>query len=350
MLLILASVSITVVFGDNGILQLAKEAGEKTNEAKDSDLRQIAMAEAAMNLENTKYKDVTIPAGFAPTRIEGESTVDEGLVIIDSEGNEFVWIPVEDGFEGEESLSDIPTWEKEEYEEMKQSVNKYKGFFIGRYEAGSTTVRKGWQTEGNGTTKMVVKRDQYPYVLVGWGQYNEETKDYSDDMIYLGEGLTENNGKGAVYLCRHMYDGKSVGVKSTLCYEEQWDAMLNFIEKHDFDTKTSSTDWGNYYGSEFEITRKSAKKQLVAKNGTSMKEYVPWESAYGTFGATNASYLLTTGASDRNMAANIYDVAGNCDEWQMAESFWTNEGEWRHSRRWNSFRWLHAGRTKICGR
>ena len=40
-LLILASVSITVVFGDNGILELAKEAGEKTNEAVKNDYEQI---------------------------------------------------------------------------------------------------------------------------------------------------------------------------------------------------------------------------------------------------------------------------------------------------------------------
>ena len=46
-LLILASVSITVVFGDNGILELAKEAGEKTNEAVKSDLEDMK------NLEDT---------------------------------------------------------------------------------------------------------------------------------------------------------------------------------------------------------------------------------------------------------------------------------------------------------
>ena len=326
-LLILAGVSIATLTGDNGVLTQATRAKEETNKAEKEEQRQIAMYEAAMNFENTPYKDkngvtVTIPAGFAVTGIDGEDTVDEGLVIIDSEGNEFVWIPVEDSasMEGEQ-LSDTPTWEKEEYEEMKKSVGKYKGFYIGRYEAGSTTERKGYyDKKGNGTTKMVVQRDQYPYNWVAWGVYDGATGDYSADAInniiddpYQGE----NNGKGAVYLCRHMYDGKAVGVKSTLCYGVQWDAMLSFIKGKDFDTDEDSTEWGNYYGLEFEITRKSAKKMLRIKDEVVEYKYVPWETAYGAFGANKDSYLLTTGATDRNMAVNLYDVAGNCAELTM---------------------------------
>ena len=40
-LLILAAVSITVVFGDNGLLKLAKEAGDKTNEAVGKEQEEI---------------------------------------------------------------------------------------------------------------------------------------------------------------------------------------------------------------------------------------------------------------------------------------------------------------------
>ena len=200
---------------------------------------------------------------------------------------------------------------------MKKSVEKYKGFYIGRYEAGSTTERKSYQERGNGTTKMVVKRDQYPYTLVCWGIYDEETGDYSVDKTSTIDGI-ENNGKGAVYLCRHMYDGKSVGVKSTLCYGCQWDAMLKFIGNKGFDIENSSRDWGNYYESEFEITRKSAQKLLVVEDGEKSGKYHGWESAYGRFGLANKGFILTTGASDRNKSANIYDVAGNCKEWIMS--------------------------------
>lgn len=57
------------------------------------------MLEAATNLENQPYTDkngdiATIPAGFAVSQVEGENTIDNGLVIIDKKGNEFVYIPV----------------------------------------------------------------------------------------------------------------------------------------------------------------------------------------------------------------------------------------------------------------
>ena len=93
-LLILAGVSISMVVGENGILNRATDASTKTNDAKDEEEKQFAMAEAAMNFENTKYKNVPIPAGFAPTRIDGEDEIEDGLVIVDNNGNEFVWIPV----------------------------------------------------------------------------------------------------------------------------------------------------------------------------------------------------------------------------------------------------------------
>ncbi len=319
-LLILAGISVAMLTGENGILNRAKEASEKTEIATEKEQRQLAMYEASMNLTGMTFQGVEIPAGFAPTRIAGESTVDEGLVIIDSEGNEFVWIPVEDGNieNGEaEKLSDDVPWEKEEYKEMKKSVEKNKGFYIGRYEAGSSTERKGYQKEGNRTTKLVVQRDQYPYVYVGWGKYNEETEDYSDDIYGTGDYSLENNGKGAVYLSRHMYDGQNVGVKSTLCYGVQWDAMLSFLKKSGQDVDVDDSDWGNYYESQFEINRKSVKKQLIVKSGNGTGKYEMWENGDGSFGAPGVGYILTTGATDRNKLKNIYDVAGNCNEWLM---------------------------------
>ena len=327
-LLILAGVSVSMITGENGILKKATEASEKTKIATEEEQRGLARYEAGANFENTVYTDsngekATIPAGFAPTRIEGETLISEGLVITDVDGNEFVWIPVEDGNiedEQEENLNDTVAWEKKEYDEMKESVGKYKGFYIGRYEAGSTIERKGFQKEGNGTTEMVVKRDQYSYIWVGWGVYEKSTGDYSEDVInnipddpYKGQ----NEGKGAVYLCRHMYDGKLVGVKSTLCYEKQWDAMLKFINKHGFNTDSDSTKWGNYYSSKFNITRRSVKKLCYLKENDNVASESTWEPAYGSFGANDGQWVLTTGATDRNMAVNIYDVAGNCEEWVM---------------------------------
>ena len=87
------------------------EAREKTEEAKENELRRLTVLEAAANIENTTHTEtitqtgedgteetktvtVTIPAGFAVSQVEGENTIEDGLVIIDSNGNEFVWVPV----------------------------------------------------------------------------------------------------------------------------------------------------------------------------------------------------------------------------------------------------------------
>ena len=98
-LLILAAVSIATLTGENGILTRANEAKTETEEAKEDELRKLTALEAATNLENQLYKDknedtATIPAGFAVSKVEGENTIKDGLVIIDKNGDEFVWIPV----------------------------------------------------------------------------------------------------------------------------------------------------------------------------------------------------------------------------------------------------------------
>ena len=93
-LLILAGVSISMLTGQNGILNRATEAKEKTETSGEDEKRKLAQAEALMNTEKTTYKGVTLPEGFAPTKIDGEDSIDEGLVITDGYGNEYVWVEV----------------------------------------------------------------------------------------------------------------------------------------------------------------------------------------------------------------------------------------------------------------
>jgi len=84
-------------------------------------------------------KKAPIPNGFSVSKAAGENTVDGGLVIKNNnDGNEFVWIP--------STLAEfhVASWDygwdydngyKEDLPaEMTDSVNKYGGFYIGRYE------------------------------------------------------------------------------------------------------------------------------------------------------------------------------------------------------------------------
>ncbi len=271
----------------------------------DEDLGLIYISDAG------KISIVTVPEGFTVSDIEGENTIPEGLVIYEgmekvstdadakTTRNQFVWVPVDiSEFERTAWSNNAPTsglsssytepysydtlitetndltGEYAEYKKMKASVEKYGGFYIGRYEAGSETERTD---VANGTTNMVVKQDAYVYNYVGWGPSMTSA---SGDITYS----SKNQGKGAVELSRNLYKS-STSVKSTLIYSVQWDAVLRFIadDKHNVN---DSTSWGNYINNP---DRTSVSPNIPAK----------------------------TGAHENWKAKNIYDLAGNVLEWTM---------------------------------
>ena len=178
--------------------------------------------------------------------------------------------------------------------ELTQSIYKYGGFYIGRYEAGSETER----TNSSGVTTLGIKQDMYPYNYVKWG----------DSMSNIGT-------TGAVYLSNSLYTGKTgYGVKSMLCTGAAWDSMLDFVKDSNHSV-TDSTTWGNYNNSEtFEITRGSY--AVLNTSSYTLGSFNNVESNYSKM--KGKSILLTTGATgatERNSSKNIYDVAGNCYEW-----------------------------------
>ena len=373
-LLILAGVSINALFGDSGIIQKAKDAQNKMDQAKQNDLAGIdelnnwlnensgeggnnnttlksyneASKENGILKENAKYTDdedvtVTIPKGFkvsdveATADTEGEQTVSKGLVIQDKDGNEFVWIPVnytatgvdannnqlDDGFEatfksthsdatgcsepfkyndGENELTGYPE-ENSDYMNMMKSVQANKGFYIGRYEAGSVDEDGNNIARTSSTTttsKVVVKRDAYPYTYVSWGN---AMNDITTDVTY-GK---QKRGKGAVYLSKNMYAPNVIGANGCLCYGVQWDAVMNFVEDSAHNVANSTT-WGNYYDGKWTINRTTARYLdsggWATISSEKTKKYCE-------------EILLTTGASDSFKAKNIFDLAGNVNEWTM---------------------------------
>ena len=129
-LLILAGITINLVFSDNGIIKKAQEAANKTREAVENEQAQMnKLADYMTNMLNEiggennqeettgpngkplvetlteiqidnnveaedKYgNQITVPKGFKVV-ISEATTVPEGIVIEDANGNQFVWIPV----------------------------------------------------------------------------------------------------------------------------------------------------------------------------------------------------------------------------------------------------------------
>ena len=371
-LLILAGVSINALFSDNGIIERAKDAQNKVDEAEKKDLEAInklnnwleenggikngtggdtptppdtpfggekydkaSKNEDGTLKENAEYEDleqakVTIPKGFKVSDVagtgsaDGEQTVSKGLVIRDKDGNEFVWVPVnytatgkdensnglDDGFEETfkrsttsssctEPYANGYSGEATEYMNMMKSVQANKGFYIGRYEAGTTSPRTDATTT---TSTVVIKRDAYPYIYVGWGN---AMNDITTDVTFS----SKLRGKGAVYLSKNMYTAGEIGATSTLCYGVQWDATMKFVEDSTHST-TNSTTWGNYKDNAWTIDRTTVSYTTDPSRS--------WTKITSNKSKTNSeSFLLTTGANDSFKAKNIFDLAGNVIEWTM---------------------------------
>jgi len=327
-LLILAGISISMLTVQNGILNRASEAKEKTEIASEDEKRKLAQAEALMNTEKTTYKGVTLPEGFAPTKIEGEDSIDDGLVITDGYGNEYVWVEVPKtdevyktaglgvtaftDKEYEKIENDLHTYTSDyrngteykdiyyvdstdgwfkndvEYNELKykmlKSIYQNCGFWIGRYEAGIETNRT---SAGDATNLPMSKANVYPYNY-----------------------LTRTQAK---VLAEKVESGSYT---SSLLFGVQWDLTLKYIEnkkistdseiktKLNFDSKTI----GNYKNSLWNI------KNTLAKYSTDNgRTYVdcPYQKK------SENSVLLTTGASEEFEVMNIYDMAGNVWEWTL---------------------------------
>ena len=247
------------------------------------------------------------------------NVVSEGLL-----GNQFVWVPVDDiskfkitttyngvitepadgntepfsqsiYVSGEKivlSLTNDLTGEWAEFTAMKESVEKYGGFYIGRYEAGSSVIR---EDKANGTTSVVIKKGAYPYNYVGWGT---SMISVTDDIVYNDK----NQGKGVVVLSRNMYKSSN-SVVSTLCYGVQWDAALTFISKTDSTYALNSTNKGWYNDNASTGNPTQLTGVDLIENGKIM-----------------------------NAPCNIYDMAGNKLEWTMESASTDNGGRYRTAR------------------
>ena len=113
---------------------------------------------------------------------------------------------------------------------------------------------------------------------------------------------------GAVYLSNNLYNSSNYGATSMLCTGACWDSMLDFIKDEEHKV-TNSTNWGNYWNSDYTVNRG---KYAEYSNDT-LGDFQNVNNEYSK--ERNQKILLTTGATERNSAKNIYDVAGNCCEW-----------------------------------
>ena len=242
---------------------------------------------------------------------EKHNTLENGVVIKDVSNNEWVWIEVpksiypegtektehsaietamqtyakdyrQSGYSdtfystaqhGFKDSTDYDDWKKS----MLESVFINGGFYIGRYEIGTTTPRTN---KSEALTTPYIKQDLYPCNFITCAQAQELAKQLSTG-----------------------------GRQASLMFGIQWDLILKHIEEKGAKTqnelKTDSSSWGNYNNVTFEITR--------GEYTTAPSTSGSW-NAITTYTKPASNVLLTTGGTDRNSILNIHNLAGNVKE------------------------------------
>ena len=218
------------------------------------------------------YSDgiVYMPEGFKIAK-GSASTVQGGVVIEDKDGNQFVWVPVatiadykRTWYTGDGTLS---KYSEALPEDEKTSVETYKGFYIGRYEAGDkeSTVAKTLRSSNDVTKTVTIKANQAPYNYVTRTQ-----------AVSLAEGFATKQGYKA---------------KTKLVSSYAWDTTISFLQKVNSDYGSSSEE-GNYKNITFSYTDITGASQTKA---------------------SGSEVLVPTGQT--TPVCNIYDMGGNVWEW-----------------------------------
>lgn len=186
-----------------------------------------------------------IPVGYSVSSLEEEQIISKGLVIKDKSGNEFVWIPTKNFYDENKNEINM-TFDRESfasqskggndeatnsqkiynntddtyyfYEKMseieRKSIVEYGGFYIGRYEVASSTVRGDISAD----TDVIIQANKPIYNFVS-----------KEKAVMLSNKFT-----------------KDEYVTSRLCSGYAWDTTLKFIEKTGNSTYLTDTSKGNH--------------------------------------------------------------------------------------------------------
>ena len=303
-LLILAGISISTLT-NTGIFEKAKDAKEKSEEEEKQQSETLESYEKELNKytsdnleenigvkfeKNTELHDkngakIIVPAGFKVVNTD-DLTIEKGIVVEDSKGNQYVWIPcttedsksqlqfkrtewdVEDDGGTKASKDELTLTCPENYSDNgltyavvneivaqikaeKESVSKNGGYYIGRYEVG----------DESGTA--VIKADKTPMASIIWSTAYSKAK-----------GI-----------------GGGPGATTYLCSSYAWDTAINFIQNNGFPNYAKARE-------------DSYNENWIDKNVKDSKENI--------IKAANKAERLSTGKTTPK--CNIYDMGGNVVE------------------------------------
>lgn len=199
-----------------------------------------------------------------------------------------------------------------------ESVKKYGGFYIARYEAGLPLDETLWNKK-NGAT----------YGLIG------EDRDTSDFIPVSKKNNASWNmisQKNALIVSKKMYENSQT-VESNLIDSYAWDTVISWYSKTGIDC-AKSTGYGNYLNTKFgqsseneKISLKNVLYAVHSKNeltgGTIYaNKYNFFKEEVNVEKNLEIYYEIATGSSEYTKKNNIYDLAGNMWEWTTEVSNW----------------------------
>ena len=268
--------------------------------------------------DKNKYAGVEdVPAGVA---YNSDGTVNEQKSEL--KGNQFVWIPctAEEYAKIDFGMANN-NWDKTTPEEEKTKIEKYSGFYIGRYEAGTSKLtfanNKSLETPTETT--------------------NLSNENYTSDKVTSGKITCKAgeipyyhaNYQTAVDMSKAMYSDSKY-VESNLVTGTQWDRVMKFISKEVDYSDVKNTPWGNYNNNTKVIYNQGQGRYIEVDGNNGIEN--------GSFMTSDKGYhygIRTTASSEDVKKNNLYDLAGNLWEWTTESA--------KPSGQTGTFKMLHGG-------
>lgn len=239
------------------------------------------------------YNNPIVPKGFKKVETDSASWKLEngipkgwnnGLVIEDEIGNQFVWIPNVEVTN--ENLIKIYNYDMQDAEQKaeqlkkyNEQIEKYGGFYIARYEAGISEEMQNKIKEFSANTNDI---QGIPVSKKGQIVWN-----------YISLKNAKKNAQS-------MYNNETV--ESDLITPLHWMTTMQWVYNGGYDI-TDAKEWGNFSNVNFRFTG-----CYSIDHG---KTYTYRENKL----KSQYNMILSTGATERNKSNNIYDLAGNVMEY-----------------------------------
>ena len=360
-LIILAGVSISLVLGENGIVNKAKKAKENTELAKveeETSLNELAKQieetsggttnppetiktveevkggsyfDKATTLKDSNGNLIKVPQGFKIAQDSGIN-VTEGIVIEDNDiidgignnrGNQYVWIPVGNGIKKADGTT------------VDITLGRYT-FADGKYDKaadGTTVLTKG-------TPILKQNAENYADEVLIEDTYGVEHKELATSRTGVASWETDGLNTTALNLKGFVDSVKTNGGYYIARYEASYgtDEKANskvsnsFIDTEGTAPSTEGTLWNNIT----QIDAATASRNLYETVTTDLINSYAWDTAivyiqnfsgdtdYSYQKATSINSSLTNTGANGDEVCKINDMASNTYEWTTEYCTYTN--------------------------